>query len=317
MVCLVTGCCGFIGYYVSKALLDRGDVVIGIDNLNSYYDVNLKLSRLFKLRIYDNFNFSTVDITDIVGIKEIFNKYIITHVCHLAAQAGVRYSIENPYVYQQSNLAGFQNMIGLSKDNGIKNFVYASSSSVYGNSSRLPFSEDDFTGKPLSIYAATKVSNEQVAHVYNHLFGLRTIGLRYFTVYGPYGRPDMALFLFTDAILNDRPIEVFNHGDMRRAFTYVSDVVSATLAALDSELVCEIINVGGEEAVQLTDYIKIIESCVGKEAEKKFLPMQPGDVKETVADVSKAIKLLGYKPEVGVEEGVSRFVKWYIDYYRK
>jgi UDP-glucuronate 4-epimerase len=313
---LVTGAAGFIGFHVAKKLCDRGGEVIGIDNLNSYYDPALKVARLAELKDEKRFLFEKIDICDPDGIDALFRRYAIDRVCHLAAQAGVRHSITDPRSYQRSNNEGFLNIIEMVRKYRPRNFVYASSSSVYGANTKLPFSEDDPTDCPLSLYAATKKANELVAKCYSHLYGINTTGLRYFTVYGPWGRPDMALFKFTRAILADEPIEVYNNGRMRRNFTYIDDIVAGTLCALDRPAPGEILNVGNDRAENLMDFIAEIEKNCGKKAKIRFLPLQAGDVVDTVADIRR-LKALGYNPETDIDRGVAAFVGWYRHYYAR
>ncbi|RLB19137.1 MAG: protein CapI [Deltaproteobacteria bacterium] len=313
---LVTGAAGFIGFHVSKRLLERGDKVVGIDNLNPYYDVQLKKRRLAILQDFNQFVFYREDIEDLDAVRTIFEKHSPGIVCNLAAQAGVRYSLEDPFSYQKSNLEGFLNLLELARAQGVKNFVYASSSSVYGNNKKTPFSVDDRVDTPVSLYAATKKANELMAHAYNHLYGIPCTGLRYFTVYGPWGRPDMALFLFTDAILHNRPINVYNYGKMRRDFTYIDDIVDGTLAALDRPVAYEIFNLGNSNSVELMEFIGVLEEELGKKAEKNMMPIQPGDVPETSADIEKTRKLLGFSPKTPVEVGIRNFVAWYREYFR-
>ena len=312
MKVLVTGGAGFIGSHVARKLLERGDSVVIVDNFNDYYDVNLKKKRLEQLK--GNFKFLKGDISDLEFLKKVFNEKFDA-VVHLAAQAGVRYSIENPHVYVKSNLAGFVNVLEMCREFKVDKVVFASSSSVYGNNTKLPFSENDRVDTPISLYAATKKNNEEIAHVYYHLFKINCTGLRFFTVYGPYGRPDMALFLFTEAILNNKEIKVFNNGDMVRDFTFVDDIVDGVILSLDKCKGFNVFNLGRGEKVKLLDFILEIEKNLGMEAKKKFLPLQQGDVLETSADISKAKKLLGYNPKVNVKEGVKKFIDWYKEYY--
>jgi UDP-glucuronate 4-epimerase len=311
---LVTGAAGFIGFHVSQALLERGDLVIGLDNVNDYYDVSLKEDRLRLLEEYPQFTFYREDLADRPAITRIFAENSIQVVCNMAAQAGVRYSLVNPFAYQSSNLEGFLNLIHLSKEHEVENFVYASSSSVYGNNKKVSFSVADSVDHPISLYAATKKANELVAHTYNHLYGLPCTGLRFFTVYGPWGRPDMALFIFTRAILSGQPIEVYNHGNMKRDFTYIDDIVQGVLVSLDRPAPYAIYNLGNSRAVDLLYFIACIENALGKKAEKKLMPMQPGDVVETYADISESQRDLGFQPITGIEEGIERFVEWYLSY---
>ncbi len=312
---LVTGAAGFIGFHVSKKLLERGDTVVGIDNLNSYYDVNLKKGRLDILQDSDLFSFYREDIQDLAAVRRIFQKHEPGIICNLAAQAGVRHSLRDPFSYQKSNLEGFLNLLELARAQGVKNFVYASSSSVYGSNKKVPFSVEDRVDNPVSLYAATKKANELMAHAYSHLYGIPCTGLRYFTVYGPWGRPDMALFLFTDAILKDRPINVYNYGKMKRDFTYIDDIVDGTLAALDRAVAYDIFNLGNSNSVELMDFIDALEEELGKKARKNMMPIQPGDVPETSADIEKSRKLLGFAPKTPLNTGIRNFVAWYREYF--
>ena len=314
---LVTGAAGFIGFHVSRALLERGDRVVGLDNLNDYYDVSLKKARLALLEDQQQFVFYREDLANMDGLNRVFGENRIQVVCNMAAQAGVRYSLINPFAYQSSNMEGFLNVIHLAQEHKVENFVYASSSSVYGNNKKIPFSVQDRVDKPISLYAATKKANELVAHTYSHLYGLPCSGLRLFTVYGPWGRPDMALFIFTDAILKGQPIEVYNFGKMRRDFTYIDDIVQGVLASMDRPVPYAIYNLGNSRAVDLLYFIECIEKELGKKAEKKMLPMQPGDVAETYADISESERDLGFQPATGIEEGIARFISWYKSYYGK
>ncbi|NTW83006.1 MAG: NAD-dependent epimerase [Chlorobiaceae bacterium] len=331
---LVTGAAGFIGYHVCRQLLDRGDQVTGIDNLNDYYDVSLKESRLALLQPYETFTFRKVDIADRQAMEELFRQGGFKRVVNLAAQAGVRYSLINPYSYIDSNIQGFLNILEGCRHNGVKHLVYASSSSVYGANESMPFSVHDNVDHPLSLYAASKKANELMAHTYSHLYNLPTTGLRFFTVYGPWGRPDMALFLFTDAILNDRPIKIFNYGKHRRDFTYIDDITEGVLRTLDrvaepnpdwtgmnpdpgsSRAPWRVYNIGNSRPVELMDYISALEKELGRTAIKEYLPLQPGDVPDTYADVEQLIKDVHYRPETTVEEGIKKFVAWYREYYR-
>ena len=312
---LVTGAAGFIGFHVSQFLLKRGDTVVGLDSVNNYYDVTLKESRLKILNEQKNFSFNKVNIADAAGVKAVFDAHHFDAVCHLAAQAGVRYSITNPRAYLESNEIGFFNIIQECREHKIGNLVYASSSSVYGSNKKVPFSVEDRVDHPISLYAATKKANELIAHTYSHLFGLHTTGLRFFTVYGPYGRPDMALFLFTKAILENKPIDVYNFGNMKRDFTYVDDIVSGILASLDKPHVYEIFNLGNHSTVNLLYFIECIEKELGKTAAKNMLPMQPGDVEATWADIDHSEKMIGFAPKIKIEEGIRRFIAWYREYY--
>ena len=330
---LITGAAGFIGASLSDLLLTRGDSVVGVDNLNDYYDVNLKKARLNLLRQHSKFTFYRVDISRRPEFSNLFRNYSFDTVVHLAAQAGVRYSMDNPHAYIDANLVGFANVLEECRHHGIAHLVYASSSSVYGENARLPSSETDNTDKPMSLYAATKKANEMMAHSYAHLYHLRTTGLRFFTAYGPWGRPDMALFKFTRNILAGRPIQVYNHGEMIRDFTYIDDIIAGValvvdlLVAQDNELGAsakdcsqitpwKIYNIGNSRRVQLMDYIRTLEKELGRRASVEFLPMQDGDVPATEADISSIVDDLGYQPKIEITEGVARFVSWYQDYYR-
>ncbi|MEF3079098.1 NAD-dependent epimerase [Winogradskyella poriferorum] len=340
MKILVTGAAGFIGFFTSKVLLEKGHEVVGLDNINDYYDVNLKFSRLGELGINkrdaenfnnlckstnDNFSFVRMNLEDREALPKLFEQEKFDVVCNLAAQAGVRYSLENPETYIDSNLVGFLNILECCRHNNIKHLVYASSSSVYGLNEKIPFSTDDNVDHPISLYAATKKSNELMAHTYSHLFNIPTTGLRFFTVYGPWGRPDMAMFLFTDAIVNDRPIKVFNHGKMERDFTYIDDIVEgvvricekSTQERLDTKALYKVYNIGNNNSVKLLDFIKEIEFNLGKEADKNMMPIQPGDVEKTWADVDQLIKDYDYRPNTSIKEGVKSFVNWYKSYYSK
>ena len=312
---LVTGAAGFIGFHLSRALLERGTRVIGIDNLNPYYDPNLKAARLEILKPYENFTFHKMDLKDLEALKGLFDSERIDVVCNLAAQAGVRHSLTDPFSYQKSNLEGFINLLEMARHHKVDNFVYASSSSVYGKNKKVPFSVEDRVDNPISLYAATKKANELMAHAYSHLYDIPCTGLRYFTVYGPWGRPDMALFLFTDAILNKRPINVYNHGNMKRDFTYIDDIISGTIAAIDRPLPYEIFNLGNSDTIGLLEFIGIIEDVLGLQAEKIFLPIQPGDVAETSADIEKSKKMLDFEPKTTLRDGIRKFVDWYRNYY--
>jgi UDP-glucuronate 4-epimerase len=312
---LVTGAAGFIGFHVSQRLCNLGNEVVGIDNVNPYYDPSLKEARLKQLEACKGFHFHKIDICDYEGLVSLVKKYPVSKICHLAAQAGVRYSIENPFAYQKSNNEGFLNLIEIARHNKAEHFVFASSSSVYGGNTKLPFSETDRVDSPISLYAATKRANELTAHCYSHLYGLNCAGLRFFTVYGPWGRPDMALFLFTKAILEGRPIEVFNQGKMKRNFTYIDDIVEGVLLALANPVPYEIYNIGNSRAEDLMDFIREIEKNLGKKAIINYMPMQAGDVPATVADIEKLSKL-GYCPKTNIDEGIRKFVEWYRGYYR-
>jgi UDP-glucuronate 4-epimerase len=311
---LVTGAAGFIGHWTALRLLERGDTVVGIDNFNSYYDATLKRARA--ARFEGRVKIHEIDIADTGAVRRVFDENKIDQVCHLAAQAGVRYSIENPFSYEASNNLGTLNILEACRHTGVSSLVYASSSSVYGGNTKTPFSVDDPVEKPISLYAATKRANELAAYTYHHLFGLRATGLRFFTVYGPWGRPDMALFKFTKAILAGEPIDVYNHGKMKRDFTFVSDIVSGIVASLDKNHPYEIFNLGNSSTVELSYFIECIENELGKKARKNLLPMQPGDVPETSADIDKSRRLLGFDPQVKIEEGIREFLKWYRAYYK-
>ena len=331
---LVTGAAGFIGHTLSLRLLGRGDEVVGIDNLNDYYDVNLKLARLERFKQYRAFRFQKLDICDRAGMESLFKTERFDAVMNLAAQAGVRYSLTNPQAYIDANIVGFTNILEGARHAKVKHLVYASSSSVYGLNTRLPLAENDNVDHPVSLYAATKKANELMAHSYAHLFGLPCTGLRFFTVYGPWGRPDMALFLFTKAMLAGEPINVFNHGQMVRDFTYIDDIVEGVMRVIDrpaepdptwsgaapnpatSQAPYRLFNIGNNNPVQLMRYIQALETCLGKKAAMNMLPMQPGDVPATDADVSRLSDWVGFKPQTQVEDGIARFVAWYRDYYR-
>ena len=312
---LVTGAAGFIGFHVARSLLERGQEVIGIDNLNPYYDISLKRGRLELIASNPLFTFYHADINNLSPLETIFADHPIDRICNLAAQAGVLYSIQNPFVYEESNLKGFLNLLELARHYPVRNFVFASSSSVYGNNRKLPFSIEDNVDTPISLYAATKKANELMAHAYSHLFDIPLTGLRYFTVYGPWGRPDMALFLFTEAIINGRPIEIYNFGKMKRDFTYIDDIVDGTIAALDNPFKYELFNLGNSKTVELMKLIEIIEEELGIVAKKRFLPLQPGDVPETYADIDKTKRLLGFNPKTSIRSGIRRFLSWYRGYY--
>lgn len=311
---LVTGAAGFIGYHTCRFLLDRGERIIGVDNVNEYYDPGLKRARLEQLRDFKGFSFFEYDLCDYESLIRLFNDYEISRICHLAAQAGVRYSLTNPFAYQKSNGEGFMNVIEAARKFKVKNFVFASSSSVYGNNTKLPFSEEDRVDWPISLYAATKRANELTAYSYSHLYGIPCSGLRFFTVYGPWGRPDMALFLFTKSILEDRPIEIFNNGNMKRNFTYIDDIVDGIVRVIDNPAHYEIYNIGNNRAENLMDFINEIECNLGKTAIRRYMPMQPGDVPTTVADITKIGKL-GYSPQTDIGEGIKRFILWYKEYF--
>lgn len=334
MKVLLTGAAGFIGMHVAQRLLERGDEVVGLDNLNDYYDVRLKEARLARLTPHPAFRFVKMGVEDRPGMAALFAAEGFDRVVHLAAQAGVRYSLQNPNAYIDANIVGFMNVLEGCRHAGVGHLVYASSSSVYGGNEKMPFSEADSVDHPVSLYAATKKANELMAHTYSHLYGLPTTGLRFFTVYGPWGRPDMALFLFTRAILEGRPIDVFNHGRMQRDFTYVDDIAEGVIRTLDraaeadpafdplaphpghSRAPYRVFNIGNQGPVLLMDFIAAIEDAVGITAQKNLLPMQPGDVPATYADVSELTEWTGFMPGTPITEGVARFVRWYRDYYR-
>lgn len=330
---LVTGASGFIGFHLCEKLMGMGFSVVGLDNNNAYYDVNLKYDRLKELGVqrseaevynkksqserYSNFSFVNLNLEDRENLPLLFEQEKFDLVCNLAAQAGVRYSLENPDAYIDSNLTGFANLLECCRHNGVQKLVFASSSSVYGQNKKVPFSTDDKVDFPISLYAATKKSNELMAYTYSHLYGMETVGLRFFTVYGPWGRPDMAMFLFTDAIEKGEPIKVFNHGDLERDFTYIDDIIEGITLIISSEKESKysLYNIGNSKPVRLLDFITEIENQLGKRAEKEMLPMQPGDVERTWADVTSLKNAYGYNPSTSVEEGVGKFVKWYKEYY--
>jgi UDP-glucuronate 4-epimerase len=314
---LVTGSAGFIGFHVARELLAREARVVGLDNYNDYYAPALKRARDQQLRQFPNFTSIEGDLADFAGLERLFAAHQPRKICHLAAQAGVRYSLINPFAYQKANLEGFLNLIELAKRSQIERFVYASSSSVYGGLTEMPFSEEQRVDTPISLYAATKKANELMAHAYTHLFGLQTVGLRFFTVYGPWSRPDMAMWLFTDAMLQGRPIKVFNYGQMRRDFTYIDDIVQGVLASLTVAGLepYEIINLGNHRAEDLGKVIALLEGELNVKAQQDLLPIQPGDVPATSADIDRARKKLGFQPLTPIEEGVPRFVNWYLDYH--
>lgn len=333
MKVLITGAAGFIGSSLSLRLLERGDEVIGIDNLNDYYDVNLKKARLARHADHPGFTDVRINLEDREAVAETFAKYKPHRVINLAAQAGVRYSLENPHAYVDTNLVGFVNILEGCRHNDVEHLVFASSSSVYGANTNMPFSVHDNVDHPVSLYAASKKANELMAHTYSHLFGVPATGLRFFTVYGPWGRPDMALFLFTKNILAGKPIDVFNYGKHRRDFTYIDDIVEGVIRVLDnvaapnpdwsgdnpdsatSYAPYRLYNIGNNNPVELMHYIKVLEDCLGKKAEMNLLPLQNGDVPATYANVDDLIKDVGFKPETSVEDGIARFVEWYKEFY--
>jgi UDP-glucuronate 4-epimerase len=311
---LVTGIAGFIGSSTAHKLAERGDTVVGVDNFNSYYDPTLKRARAKRLE--GKATIHEADITDLEAMKKVFSKHKIDKVCHLAAQAGVRYSLENPFAYEHANNIGTLNLLEICRHSGIKSFIYASSSSVYGGNTKTPFSVEDNVDKPISLYAATKKYNELMAYTYHHLYGLNTTGLRFFTVYGPWGRPDMALFKFTKATLKGEPIDVYNYGKMKRDFTYISDIVAGILASLDKSYPYEIFNLGNNNTVELNYFIECVEKELGKKAQRNMLPLQPGDVPETSADIEHSRRRLGFEPKVKIEQGIKEFIQWYRDYFK-
>jgi UDP-glucuronate 4-epimerase len=330
---LVTGAAGFIGFHLARRLLDDGRSVVGIDNLNPYYDPKLKERRLVILDEYPGFEFAKLDLKSRAGMETLFSSYGFGVVVHLAAQAGVRYSIENPHAYIESNIVGHLHVLEGCRHEGVGHLVYASSSSVYGANTSMPFSVHDNVDHPVSLYAATKKSNELMAHTYSHLYGLPTTGLRFFTVYGPWGRPDMALFKFTDKILKGEPIDVYNYGNHRRDFTYIDDIIEGVVRVMGktpegnaawtgdrpdpatSKAPWKLYNIGNNRPVELLRYIEVIEECLGRKAEKNLLPMQLGDVPDTYADVDALVEDVGYRPDTSIEEGVKRFVDWYREFY--
>ena len=328
---LITGAAGFIGAHTATCLLARGDRVLGIDNLNDYYDPALKRARLRRLRVHDGFEFEQIDIADAGALLDAYRTYCPDRVVHLAAQAGVRHSIDNPRAYIDANVVGFLNLLQAVREHGAEHLVYASTSAVYGANANPPFATAHQVDRPLSIYAASKKSNELMAHAYSHLFDIPTTGLRFFTVYGPWGRPDMALFVFTRRILAGQPIDVYNHGRMRRDFTYIDDIAGGVLRALDSPpspgpagepaapgaaAPYRLYNIGAGQPVELTRFIELIEQNLGRRAVRNLLPMQPGDVPATHADIAPLVRDFGYRPSTSIETGVACFVAWYMEYYR-
>lgn len=330
---LVTGAAGFIGFHLSQRLLNRGDEVVGIDNLNPYYDVTLKKDRLAHLQEQSGFRFHQLDLANRDGIAQLFAQQRFDIVVNLAAQAGVRYSLKNPHAYVDSNLVGFVNILEGCRHSGVKHLVFASSSSVYGANTKTPFSVHDNVDHPVSLYAATKKANELMAHTYSHLYGLPTTGLRFFTVYGPWGRPDMALFIFTKAILAGEPIDVFNYGKMQRDFTYIDDIIEGVVRVMDnvpepnphwsgdspdpgtSKAPYKVYNIGNNQPIELMHFIGAIEKCLGREAKKNMIPIQAGDVPITYADVDDLFNAVGFKPSTPIEVGIERFLTWYRSYY--
>ena len=311
---LVTGCAGFIGMHLCKSLLDDGFEVRGIDNMNSYYDKSLKNDRIKILKVFSNFFFEEVDLNNLEAIKMIFESFKPDKVVNLAAQAGVQYSLINPSAYIKSNVSGFLNILECCKDYNVRGLIYASSSSVYGSNKKVPFSELDNVDSPISIYAATKKSNELMARVYNHLYNLNSTGLRFFTVYGEWGRPDMAYYSFTKKILNNEQIEVYNYGKVERDFTYIDDIVTGIKASIEKNFSYEIFNLGNSKKEKVLDLIKVIENKLDKKAKIVLKPLKSGDVKSTNADITKSSKMLGYNPKTNIDTGLGKFIKWYLDY---
>jgi UDP-glucuronate 4-epimerase len=314
---LVTGCAGFIGMHLCERLFELGYDVIGIDNLNDYYDVNLKIKRLSILQNKASFTFIKMDISNKEGLEEVFKKHKPQKVVNLAAQAGVRYSLVNPHAYMESNILGFMNILECCRHNHVEGLVYASSSSVYGSNKKIPFSEDDNVDSPISIYAASKKSNELMAYSYNHLFGIRSTGLRFFTVYGPWGRPDMAMYIFASNIMNNQPIQVFNRGNMKRDFTYIDDIINGVISSIKINHSCEVFNLGNNKSENLMDVVSLIESKIGKKAIIEFEGMQDGDVEKTYADIDKAKSKLGFIPKTNIEDGIGNFIDWYFEYLKQ
>jgi len=311
---IVTGAAGFIGFHLSKSLLDDGYTVLGIDNVNDYYNPILKWARLDILKKYSNFKFERINIADRDTLTAAFTNFKPQKVVNLAAQAGVRYSLTNPYAYMESNLVGFLNIIELCRHNNVKGLIYASSSSVYGGNTKMPFSVEDRVDHPMSLYAATKRANELMAYSYSHLYGLRTTGLRFFTVYGPWGRPDMAMYIFVDKITKGIPIQVFNKGKMKRDFTYVDDIIHGIRSSINNNYQCEVFNLGNNRSERLMHMIELIEKYLGKKAEIEFLPMQPGDVPESFANIEKSKTLLGFESKTNIRKGINKFISWYKEY---
>jgi len=334
MKILVTGAAGFVGFHTARTLLERGDTVVGLDNFNDYYDVNLKNARAAIIDEYPNFKMARLDLNDRDGMEQLFKDERFKKVVHLAAQAGVRYSIENPHSYIDSNIVGTLHILEGCRHHKVEHLVYASSSSVYGANTAMPFSIHQNVDHPLALYGATKKANELMAHCYSNLYGLPTTGLRFFTVYGPYGRPDMALFMFTRNIIEGKPIDVFNYGNHRRDFTYIDDIVEGVIRTMDhtaeanpdwdaskpdpgtSNVPYRLYNIGNQQPIELMRYIEVIEECVGKKAKKNMLPLQPGDVPDTYADTEDLVRDVGYKPDTAIETGVRKFVDWYLEYYQ-
>ena len=311
---LVTGCAGFIGMHLCSKLLNDDYEVVGVDNLNDYYDIELKQNRLLKLKKFKNFEFFQFDISNKNELEKVFKNFSFDKVVNLAAQAGVRYSLENPNSYISSNILGFMNILECCRYYNIKGLVYASSSSVYGGNKLIPFSVEHNVDSPISIYAASKKANELMAHSYNHLFGIRSTGLRFFTVYGPWGRPDMAMYIFTKKILKGKPISIFNKGKMKRDFTYIDDIINGVIASIENNYECEIFNLGNSRSESLMEVVSILESNLGKKAIIEYEPLQPGDVKNTCADIEKSKDMLGFSPKTNIESGIELFVNWYKNY---
>ena len=312
---LVTGAAGFIGFHLSKSLLDDGYEVLGIDNVNDYYNPNLKWARLDILKKYNNFKFERINIADRDTLTVAFTNFKPSKVVNLAAQAGVRYSLTNPYAYIDSNLVGFLNILELCRRNNVEGLIYASSSSVYGGNTKMPFSVEDRVDQPISLYAATKRANELMAHSYSHLYGLHTTGLRFFTVYGPWGRPDMAMYIFADKISQGEPINVYNHGDMKRDFTYIDDIISGTRAAIEKNYNNELFNLGNHRSEKLMEMIALIESELGEKAKINYQPMQAGDIEVSYADIDLSREKLGYEPQTPISNGIPNFIDWYKEHY--
>ncbi len=334
MKILVTGAAGFIGFHTAKQLLERGDTVVGLDNFNDYYDVDLKNARVAIIDEYPDFKMARLDLNDRAGMEQLFNAESFDKVIHLAAQAGVRYSLENPHSYIDSNIVGTLHVLEGCRHNNVQHLVYASSSSVYGANTAVPFSVRQNVDHPLALYGATKKANELMAHCYSNLYDLPTTGLRFFTVYGPYGRPDMALFIFTRNIIEGKPIDVFNYGNHKRDFTYIDDIVEGVIRTMDhtaeanpdwdankpdpgtSNVPYRLYNIGNQQPIELMRYIEVLEECLGKKAEKNLLPLQPGDVPDTFADTEDLVQDVGYQPDTPIEVGVRKFVDWYLEYYQ-
>ncbi len=311
---LVTGCAGFIGMHLSRVLLELGHDVVGVDNLNHYYDAKLKNDRLLILKKFDNFNFAKLDISNEKDLENVFMKNRIDKVVNLAAQAGVRYSLENPSSYIESNVLGFMNILECCRRYNIKGLVYASSSSVYGGNKKIPFSELDRVDNPISIYASTKKSNELMAYSYNHLFKLNSTGLRFFTVYGPWGRPDMAMYIFVKKIIENKPIQLFNYGEMKRDFTFIDDIIGGIVSSINYNYKYEIFNLGNSKSENLMDVVSIIENKLGKKAIIELQKIQPGDVEKTYADIENARRKIEYSPKTNIEVGLGKFIDWYLEY---